>query len=165
MEVTVIDNIITVDFGNENRVEIPPIYQYDWGIKISFVGIADGNVVQFSNIYTETTLDRKISDSMVEIPIEMLEDFADITAYVRIVDENYEIITKEIKIPVIKVAKPSNVIPSDEKHKPIVKELQEQIDSKQDKLVAVHFPVICDHALFHFCNDLTAKTAQTDHQC
>ena len=147
MGATLQDNMITIDFGNETKVKTPEVHQYDWGIKISFLDVADGNVVQFSNIYTETSIDRKIERSEVAIPPTLLESFSTINAYVRIVNENYEIITKEIEIPVKKVAKPSDVIPSDESNKPIVEQLQEQINSKQDKLIAGNNITIVDNVI------------------
>ena len=63
------NNIHEVEFGNSTLTQIEQLYQYDKGQILKITDkVEDGTEVQFSNGNSETTINKAINDSQVEIP-------------------------------------------------------------------------------------------------
>ena len=80
MEATKKNNVITIEFEEHDTLQSPMLYQYDTGQKIKFVDVPDGVEVQFSNENSETTDNRILTDSQVEIPDFLISEGLEITA-------------------------------------------------------------------------------------
>ena len=93
-------NIIPVEFGENCNIVICSRYQYDKGQIIKFLDVSDGIQVEFSNDNHERAEPYIIQDGQVQIPDFLLEENNQITAYVKMVDENSETTIKTITIPV-----------------------------------------------------------------
>ena len=90
------NNIHEVEFGNSTLTQIEQLYQYDKGQILKIADpIEDGTEVQFSNGNSETTINKAINDSQVEIPDFLIAMNGTITAYLQYIDENSQT-TKEV---------------------------------------------------------------------
>ena len=69
------NNIHEVEFGNSTLTQIEQLYQYDKGQILKITDkVEDGTEVQFSNGNSETTINKAINDSQVEIPDILLQE-------------------------------------------------------------------------------------------
>ena len=110
-----IDNVYHIEFGlNDDRANAR-IYRYDTGQLIKFYDIPDDVEVQFSNEHsTNGTINKRITDSMVQIPDSLLTSKDNIIAYIKYIDENSETTTKLIKFGLLDRAKPGDYVSPDE---------------------------------------------------
>ena len=110
-----IDNVYHIEFGSDDDRANARIYRYDTGQLIKFYDIPDGVEVQFSNEHsTNGTINKRITDSMVQIPDSLLTSKDNIIAYIKYIDENSETTTKLIKFGLLDRAKPGDYVSPDE---------------------------------------------------
>lgn len=110
-----IDNVYHIEFGLDDDRANARIYRYDTGQLIKFYDIPDGVEVQFSNEHsTNGTINKRITDGMVQIPDSLLTSKDNIIAYIKYIDENSETTTKLIKFGLLDRAKPSDYVSPDE---------------------------------------------------
>lgn len=110
-----IDNVYHIEFGLDDDRANARIYRYDTGQLIKFYDIPDGVEVQFSNEHsTNGTINKRITDGMVQIPDSLLTSKYNIIAYIKYIDENSETTTKLIKFGLLDRAKPSDYVSPDE---------------------------------------------------
>lgn len=129
------NNIHEVEFGNSTLTQIEQLYQYDKGqiLKIT-EKVEDGTEVQFSNNNSETTVNKAINDSQVEIPDILLQENKKILAYLKIINSDSETTIKTVIIPVKARTKPADYI-EPEQEKPFRKYVEEKLENAE-KLVA-----------------------------
>jgi len=109
-------NVLKIAFGGSKSVKSNPLYQYDYGQKILFVGLSLPNVyeVHFSN-YDETG-ESKTSlgdETGAIIPDEYLTTGLDVYAWIFLHADTSDGETKyKVRIPVNKRARPSDTEPT-----------------------------------------------------
>lgn len=129
------NNIHEVEFGNLTLTQIEQLYQYDKGQILKIADpIEDGTEVQFSNGNSETTINKAINDSQVEIPDILLQENKKILAYLKIINSDSETTIKTVIIPVKARTKPADYI-EPEQEKPFRKYVEEKLENAE-KLVA-----------------------------
>lgn len=129
------NNIHEVEFRNLTLTQIEQLYQYDKGQILKIADpIEDGTEVQFSNGNSETTINKAINDSQVEIPDILLQENKKILAYLKIINEDSETTIKTVVIPVKERTKPADYI-EPEQEKPFRKYVEEKLENAE-KLVA-----------------------------
>lgn len=136
-----IDNVYHIEFGlNDDRANAR-IYRYDTGQLIKFYDIPDDVEVQFSNEHsTNGTINKRITDSMVQIPDSLLTSKDNIIAYIKYIDENSETTTKLIKFGLLDRAKPGDYVSPDEEPsfrsfvEEQLKEAKETVEKNKDYL-------------------------------
>ena len=129
------NNIHEVEFGNLTLTQIEQLYQYDKGQILKIADpIEDGTEVQFSNGNSDTTINKAINDSQVEIPDILLQENKKILAYLKIINEDSETTIKTVVIPVKARTKPADYI-EPEQEKPFRKYVEEKLENAE-KLVA-----------------------------
>ena len=129
------NNIHEVEFGNSTLTQIEQLYQYDKGQILKIADpIEDGTEVQFSNGNSETTINKAINDSQVEIPDILLQENKKILAYLKIINSDSETTIKTVIIPVKTRTKPADYI-EPEQEKPFRKYVEEKLENAE-KLVA-----------------------------
>lgn len=129
------NNIHEVEFGNSTLTQIEQLYQYDKGQILKITDkVEDGTEVQFSNGNSETTINKAINDSQVEIPDILLQENKKILAYLKIINSDSETTIKTVIIPVKARAKPADYI-EPEQEKPFRKYVEEKLENAE-KLVA-----------------------------
>lgn len=129
------NNIHEVEFGNSTLTQIEQLYQYDKGQILKITDkVEDGTEVQFSNGNSETTINKAINDSQVEIPDILLQENKKILAYLKIINEDSETTIKTVVIPVKARTKPADYI-EPEQEKPFRKYVEEKLENAE-KLVA-----------------------------
>ena len=129
------NNIHEVEFGNSTLTQIEQLYQYDKGQILKIADpIEDGTEVQFSNGNRETTINKAINDSQVEIPDILLQENKKILAYLKIIKSDSETTIKTVIIPVKARTKPADYI-EPEQEKPFRKYVEEKLENAE-KLVA-----------------------------
>lgn len=136
-----IDNVYHIEFGLDDDRANARIYRYDTGQLIKFYDIPDGVEVQFSNEHsTNGTINKRITDSMVQIPDSLLTSKDNIIAYIKYIDENSETTTKLIKFGLLDRAKPSDYVSPDEEPsfrsfvEEQLKEAKETVEKNKDYL-------------------------------
>lgn len=136
-----IDNVYHIEFGLDDDRANARIYRYDTGQLIKFYDIPDGVEVQFSNEHsTNGTINKRIADSMVQIPDSLLTSKDNIIAYIKYIDENSETTTKLIKFGLLDRAKPSDYVSPDEEPsfrsfvEEQLKEAKETVEKNKDYL-------------------------------
>lgn len=115
MEATKKNNVITIEFEEHDTLQSPMLYQYDTGQKIKFVDVPDGVEVQFSNENSQTTENRILVDSQVEIPDFLISEGLEITAYIQYISEQSETTTKVLTIPIECRTKQQDIVPDEDK--------------------------------------------------
>lgn len=115
MEATKKNNVITIEFEEHDTLQSPMLYQYDTGQKIKFVDVPDGAEVQFSNENSETTDNRILADSQVEIPDFLISEGLEITAYIQYINDQSETTTKVLTIPIECRTKQQDIVPDEDK--------------------------------------------------
>lgn len=115
MEATKKNNVITIEFEEHDTLQSPMLYQYDTGQKIKFVDVPDGVEVQFSNENSETTDNRILADSQVEIPDFLISEGLEITAYIQYINDQSETTTKVLNIPIECRTKQQDIVPDEDK--------------------------------------------------
>lgn len=129
------NNIHEVEFGPSTLTQIEQLYQYDKGQILKIADpIEDGTEVQFSNGNSDTTINKAINDSQVEIPDILLQENKKILAYLKIINEDSETTIKTVVIPVKERTKPADYI-EPEQEKPFRKYVEEKLENAE-KLVA-----------------------------
>ena len=129
------NNIHEVEFGNSTLPQIEQLYQYDKGQILKITDkVEDGTEVQFSNGNSETTINKAINDSQVEIPDILLQENKKILAYLKIINSDSETTIKTVIIPVKARTKPADYI-EPEQEKPFRKYVEEKLENAE-KLVA-----------------------------
>lgn len=129
------NNIHEVEFGPSTLTQIEQLYQYDKGQILKIADpIEDGTEVQFSNGNSETTINKAINDSQVEIPDILLQENKKILAYLKIINSDSETTIKTVIIPVKARTKPADYI-EPEQEKPFRKYVEEKLENAE-KLVA-----------------------------
>lgn len=129
------NNIHEVEFGPSTLTQIEQLYQYDKGQILKIADpIEDGTEVQFSNGNRETTINKAINDSQVEIPDILLQENKKILAYLKIIKSDSETTIKTVIIPVKARTKPADYI-EPEQEKPFRKYVEEKLENAE-KLVA-----------------------------
>lgn len=129
------NNIHEVEFGNSTLTQIEQLYQYDKGQILKITDkVEDGTEVQFSNNNSETTVNKAINDSQVEIPDILLQENKKILAYLKIINSDSETTIKTVIIPVKARTKPADYI-EPEQEKPFRKYVEEKLENAE-KLVA-----------------------------
>ena len=129
------NNIHEVEFGNSTLTQIEQLYQYDKGQILKITDkVEDGTEVQFSNGNSETTINKAINDSQVEIPDILLQENKKILAYLKIIKSDSETTIKTVIIPVKARTKPADYI-EPEQEKPFRKYVEEKLENAE-KLVA-----------------------------
>ena len=129
------NNIHEVEFGISTLTQIEQLYQYDKGQILKITDkVEDGTEVQFSNGNSETTINKAINDSQVEIPDILLQENKKILAYLKIINSDSETTIKTVIIPVKARAKPADYI-EPEQEKPFRKYVEEKLENAE-KLVA-----------------------------
>ena len=129
------NNIHEVEFGNSTLTQIEQLYQYDKGQILKITDkVEDGTEVQFSNGNSETTVNKAINDSQVEIPDILLQENKKILAYLKIINSDSETTIKTVIIPVKARTKPADYI-EPEQEKPFRKYVEEKLENAE-KLVA-----------------------------
>ena len=129
------NNIHEVEFGNSTLTQIEQLYQYDKEQILKIADpIEDGTEVQFSNGNSETTINKAINDSQVEIPDILLQENKKILAYLKIINSDSETTIKTVIIPVKARTKPADYI-EPEQEKPFRKYVEEKLENAE-KLVA-----------------------------
>ena len=108
-------NVITIEFEGHDTLESPMLYQYDKGQKIKFLDVPDGVEVQFSNENSETTDNRILADSQVEIPDFLISEGLEITAYIQYINDQSETTTKVLTIPIECRTKQQDIVPDEDK--------------------------------------------------
>lgn len=108
-------NVITIEFEGHDTLESPMLYQYDKGQKIKFLDVPDGAEVQFSNENSETTDNRILADSQVEIPDFLISEGLEITAYIQYINDQSETTTKVLTIPIECRTKQQDIVPDEDK--------------------------------------------------
>lgn len=108
-------NVITIEFEGHDTLESPMLYQYDTGQKIKFVDVPDGVEVQFSNENSETTDNRILADSQVEIPDFLISEGLEITAYIQYINDQSETTIKVLTIPIECRTKQQDIVPDEDK--------------------------------------------------
>lgn len=108
-------NVITIEFEGHDTLESPMLYQYDKGQKIKFLDVPDGVEVQFSNENSETTDNRILTDSQVEIPDFLISEGLEITAYIQYINDQSETTTKVLTIPIECRTKQQDIVPDEDK--------------------------------------------------
>ena len=136
-----IDNVYHIEFGLDDDRANARIYRYDTGQLIKFYDIPDGAEVQFSNEHsTNGTINKRITDGMVQIPDSLLTSKDNIIAYIKYIDENSETTTKLIKFGLLDRAKPSDYVSPDEEPsfrsfvEEQLKEAKETVEKNKDYL-------------------------------
>lgn len=136
-----IDNVYHIEFGLDDDRANARIYRYDTGQLIKFYDIPDGVEVQFSNEHsTNGTINKRITDGMVQIPDSLLTSKDNIIAYIKYIDENSETTTKLIKFGLLDRAKPSDYVSPDEEPsfrsfvEEQLKEAKETVEKNKDYL-------------------------------
>lgn len=136
-----IDNVYHIEFGSDDDRANARIYRYDTGQLIKFYDIPDGVEVQFSNEHSiNGTINKRIADSMVQIPDSLLTSKDNIIAYIKYIDENSETTTKLIKFGLLDRAKPSDYVSPDEEPsfrsfvEEQLKEAKETVEKNKDYL-------------------------------
>lgn len=136
-----IDNVYHIEFGSDDDRANARIYRYDTGQLIKFYDIPDGVEVQFSNEHsTNGTINKRITDSMVQIPDSLLTSKDNIIAYIKYIDENSETTTKLIKFGLLDRAKPGDYVSPDEEPsfrsfvEEQLKEAKETVEKNKDYL-------------------------------
>lgn len=115
MEATKKNNVITIEFEEHDTLQSPMLYQYDTGQKIKFVDVPDGVEVQFSNENSETTDNRILTDSQVEIPDFLISEGLEITAYIQYINDQSGTTTKVLTIPIEYRTKQQDIVPDEDK--------------------------------------------------
>lgn len=115
MEATKKNNVITIEFEEHDTLQSPMLYQYDTGQKIKFVDVPDGVEIQFSNENSETTDNRILADSQVEIPDFLISEGLEITAYIQYINDQSETTTKVLTIPIECRTKQQDIVPDEDK--------------------------------------------------
>lgn len=129
------NNIHEVEFGISTLTQIEQLYQYDKGQILKITDkVEDGTEVQFSNNNSETTINKAINDSQVEIPDILLQENKKILAYLKIINSDSETTIKTVIIPVKARTKPADYI-EPEQEKPFRKYVEEKLENAE-KLVA-----------------------------
>ena len=129
------NNIHEVEFGISTLTQIEQLYQYDKGQILKITDkVEDGTEVQFSNGNSETTINKAINDSQVEIPDILLQENKKILAYLKIIKSDSETTIKTVVIPVKARTKPADYI-EPEQEKPFRKYVEEKLENAE-KLVA-----------------------------
>lgn len=136
-----IDNVYHIEFGSDDDRANARIYRYDTGQLIKFYDIPDDVEVQFSNEHsTNGTINKRITDSMVQIPDSLLTSKDNIIAYIKYIDENSETTTKLIKFGLLDRAKPGDYVSPDEEPsfrsfvEEQLKEAKETVEKNKDYL-------------------------------
>lgn len=136
-----IDNVYHIEFGSDDDRANARIYRYDTGQLIKFYDIPDGVEVQFSNEHsTNGTINKRITDGMIQIPDSLLTSKDNIIAYIKYIDENSETTTKLIKFGLLDRAKPSDYVSPDEEPsfrsfvEEQLKEAKETVEKNKDYL-------------------------------
>lgn len=134
-EADMYNNIHEVEFGPSTLTQIEQLYQYDKGQILKIADpIEDGTEVQFSNGNSDTTINKAINDSQVEIPDILLQENKKILAYLKIINSDSETTIKTVIIPVKARTKPADYI-EPEQEKPFRKYVEEKLENAE-KLVA-----------------------------
>lgn len=100
MIITKQNNNMQIGFGEYCKIKASHLHQHDKGQIIQFLDIPDGTQVEFSNENHARAEPYIVRNSQVAIPDFLLEENAEIVAYVKVVDENSETTVKTITIPV-----------------------------------------------------------------
>lgn len=136
-----IDNVYHIEFGLDDDRANARIYRYDTGQLIKFYDIPDGVEVQFSNEHsTNGTINKRITDGMIQIPDSLIASKDNIIAYIKYIDENSETTTKLIKFGLLDRAKPSDYVSPDEEPsfrsfvEEQLKEAKETVEKNKDYL-------------------------------
>nr|DAD79341.1 MAG TPA: hypothetical protein [Myoviridae sp. ctNQr16] len=126
------NNIHEVEFGNSTLTQIEQLYQYDKGQILKITDkVEDGTEVQFSNGNSETTINKAINDSQVEIPDILLQENKKILAYLKIIKSDSETTIKTVIIPVKARTKPADYI-EPEQEKPFRKYVEEKLNRAEE---------------------------------
>ena len=132
-------NVVNAVFGATKKTKTDPIFQYDYGNKLQFVGVElpSSYEVHFANYnYGESGV--MIGDSTgVEIPYEYTKNYGRVFAWV-FIHENEDVgWTKYLaEIPVVQRAKPS-YDPVDPYEQSIVEQLVSTVEGLQDDVTGV----------------------------
>lgn len=126
------NNIHEVEFGNSTLTQIEQLYQYDKGQILKITDkVEDGTEVQFSNGNSETTINKAINDSQVEIPDILLQENKKILAYLKIIKSDSETTIKTVIIPVKARTKPADYI-EPEQEKPFRRYVEEKLNRAEE---------------------------------
>ena len=126
------NNIHEVEFGNSTLTQIEQLYQYDKGQILQITDkVEDGTEVQFSNGNSETTINKAINDSQVEIPDILLQENKKILAYLKIIKSDSETTIKTVIIPVKARTKPADYI-EPEQEKPFRRYVEEKLNRAEE---------------------------------
>ncbi|WP_347994692.1 hypothetical protein [uncultured Eubacterium sp.] len=126
------NNIHEVEFGNSTITQIEQLYQYDKGQILKITDkVEDGTEVQFSNGNSETTINKAINDSQVEIPDILLQENKKILAYLKIIKSDSETTIKTVIIPVKARTKPADYI-EPKQEKPFRKYVEEKLNRAEE---------------------------------
>lgn len=106
-------NVKKVEFGRYSKIRIAHLFQYDKGQILQFEDVPDGTEVQFSNNEADT-INKKVTNSQVEIPDILLQENSQIFAYVKIINEDSETTVKVVQIPVKARARPGDYVSPDD---------------------------------------------------
>lgn len=111
-------DLITIELPqNGYKVYSQDLFVTQWnkGWKLQILGITDGTEVQFGNDLIENTLNRIVTNGIVEIPDIMLTYQEPIKAYVQVITSNSDTTRYEILIRIEERTKPADYIyPEDE---------------------------------------------------
>ena len=126
------NNIHEVEFGNSTLTQIEQLYQYDKGQILKITDkVEDGTEVQFSNGNSDTTINKAINDSQVEIPDILLQENKKILAYLKIIKSDSETTIKTVIIPVKARTKPADYI-EPEQEKPFRRYVEEKLNRAEE---------------------------------
>ena len=136
------NNIHEVEFGNSTLTQIEQLYQYDKGQILKITDkVEDGTEVQFSNGNSETTINKAINDSQVEIPDILLQENKKILAYLKIIKSDSETTIKTVIIPVKARTKPADYI-EPEQEKPFRRYVEEKLNRAEELVEEANDKVI-----------------------
>lgn len=111
-------DLITIELSEKGyKVYSQDLFVTQWnkGQKLAILNITDGTEVQFGNDLVESTLNRYVTNGIVEIPDIMLTYAEPIKAYIQVITANSETTEYEILIRIEERTKPSDYIyPEDE---------------------------------------------------
>lgn len=132
-------NVVDAVFGATKETKTQPIFQYDYGTKVRFVGaeLPDSYEVHFSNCNYGNAKTVLGDSTGVEIPYEYTKNYGRVFAWVFIHESEDVGWTKYLaEIPVIRRAKPS-YDPVDPYEQSIVEQLASTVEGLQEDVTGV----------------------------
>lgn len=124
------NNVLKVTFEHDRILTSPLLWQHDKGQILQFTDIPDGTQVEFANKNHERAEPYIVQNSQVKIPDFLLKENSQITAYVKVVDENSETTVKTITIPVLTRPQSDDGVPP-ENQQTFRQQIQKIMDSTQ----------------------------------